>query len=76
MVFKRARSKIKDMLKVKNAWTGGAEGKDFFKDLKKVHKESDLELKSRSQFLQQRKVAIKKKGAKQNVVNETDADRI
>jgi hypothetical protein len=76
LVFKRARSKIKDMLKVKNAWTGGAEGKDFLTQLK-VNKESDLELKSRSQFLQKRKVAIKKKsGHHHDVVNYTEADRI
>ena len=76
VVFKRARNKIREMIRVKSAWTAGAEGKDVFKGLKS-HKESDLELKSRSQFLQKRKVAIKKtKGQHHNVVNYNDADRV
>ena len=75
-VFKRARSKINKMLIAKNAWKVGAEGKDFFKDFKKA-KPSDLELKSNSQFLQKRKIAMKKENKPHhNIVNYTDADRI
>ena len=79
VVFKRARNKIKDMLRVQKAWTGDSGGKDFLKELKS-HKESDLQLKSRSQFLQKRKAALKKDEKKSshhhNVVNYADADRI
>ena len=73
IVFKRARSKIKNMLRAKNAWNGDQEGKDFL-DLLKSNKESDLQLKCRSQFLQKRKAATRKQH--HHVVLYSDKDRI
>ena len=73
VVFKRARSKIKNMLRAKNAWNGNPEGQELI-DLLRKNKESDLQLKSRSQFLQKRKAATRKQ--KHTVVNYSEADRI
>ena len=73
VVFKRARNKIKNMLRAKNAWDGNAHGKDLL-DTLRANKESDLQLKSRSQFLQKRKAATRKQ--KHHVVNYFDNDRI
>ena len=73
-VFKRARTKILEMLKTKNAWGGNfANGKELI-SMRKTKKESDLELKSRSQFLQKRKAASRK--IDHTVVAYNDADRI
>ena len=68
-----ARNKIKNMLRAKNAWDGNAHGKDLLDSLR-ANKESDLQLKSRSQFLQKRKAASRKQ--KHHVVNYFDNDRI
>ena len=73
VVFKRARNKIRNMLRAKNAWDGNAHGKDLLDNLR-ANKESDLQLKSRSQFLQKRKAATRKQ--KHHVVNYLDNDRI
>ena len=71
--FKRAQSKIKNMLKAKTAWNGTEEGKQFLKTFK-ANTESDLQLKSRSTFLQKRKAAVKKEV--HSVISYSDKDRI
>ena len=73
VVFKRARSKIRNMLRAKSAWNGAPEGQEIL-DLLRKNKESDLQLKSRSQFLQKRKAAVRKQH--HHVVNYSAEDRI
>ena len=76
IIFGRTTQRIKEMIKVKNLWSGGKGGKEMMANYVKMvpKKESDLQLKSRSQFLQKRRANEKRRGSA--VVNYNEADRI
>lgn len=76
IIFKRARNKIRDMISISRAWGDTTAMMALSRKGAVQKKESDLQLKSRSQFLQQRRQ--KKRGGantKADVAFE-DADRI